>query len=173
MAHVAGALATMLDRLYGYAHDAEAPWGSLFDAEQAPGEALEHVGQYVGVQLPGNLDAAARRIRVRETDGQRRGTLAALVGAAKQHLTGTRRVEIVERDGSAYRFTVTTYTAETPDPARVRAALDEQKPAGLVLTYHVRDGQTYAQAQAAHATYDAGRLAYHTYDDAANKLPAA
>lgn len=178
MAHLAGALATMIDRAHGYAHDADVPWGSLYDVEQTPDEALEHVAQYIGVQLLGSLTAAGRRIRTREAGGLRRGTVAAIKGAALPHLVSTDParpavVEVLERDGGdAYRLRVVTYAAETPNPAQVEAALRAEKPAGLVLIYEVRPGQSYDQARQRHTTYDAGRLAYPSYGAARDYLPA-
>jgi hypothetical protein len=172
LAHLCAAAARMIDRAYGLAHDADVPWGIALDGERAADSDLDWLGQLAGVRLPGYLTPAARRTRVLETDGRRRGTVGAIVGAARQHLTGTRRVELRERDGSPYKLRVITFTAETPDPAKVQAALLEQKPAGLVLTYEVRDGQSYGQAEDRNATYGAARLAYPTYGAARASIPS-
>lgn len=92
-------------------------------------------GQLLGVRIPDGLNDAQQRALILDRPATRRGTLGALVGAAQQHLTGSRYVNVIERDGSAYALRVQTYTEETPDPAAVLRALLEQKPAGLVLTY--------------------------------------
>lgn len=121
-------------------------WVWLLDPERTPAPWLPWLAQYRGVRLREGLDDASQRLRVREAAGQRRGTAAAVRAAARQLLTGDRRVELTERaDGDPYRLAVATYTAQTPDPDAVEAALRAEKPAGLVLVYEVRDGATYAQ----------------------------
>lgn len=72
------------------------------------------LGQFVGVTVPDGLSLADARARVLERASFRRGTPAALVAAAQAQLTGSRRVDLFERDGSAYQLRVRTYEAETP-----------------------------------------------------------
>lgn len=139
-------------------------WSPLLDAQRAPTEALPWLGQLVGVRLMAGLSEPARRQRIAETDGFRRGSLAALVGAARQHLTGLQRVVVRERDGSAYRLTVITFDSQTPYPDRVAAALAEQKPAVIVLDYRVETGQDYRQLHDERVTYDAVRTDFTDYD---------
>lgn len=122
------------------------------------------LGQFVGVTIPdGTPDARAREL-VRERRSFRRGSPAQLIEVARAHLTGSARVDLRERDGSAYRVTVTTYATETPDPAAVLEALMEAKPAGLLLTHEVLQGVPYDERDAAHLTYDALDASAATYD---------
>jgi hypothetical protein len=145
-------------------------WSLLLDLDRCPPEALPWLGQFVGVRLlPGASDADNRQ-RIGSTDGFKRGTLAALKGAAWNTLTGNRSVYVHERDGTptdvpnyAYHLTVVTYTSQTPNPAATQAALLAQKPGGLVLAYIVIDGQTYDQVVSRFATYADVRAAYATY----------
>lgn len=133
-------------------------WVWLLDPDATPREALAWLAQFGGVRLRDGLDEASQRLRVKETAGQKRGTVEAVAGAARQELTGDRVVRIYERtrsDGQPdpYHLWVVTYEADTPDPDAVRDALEEQKPAGLVLFYEVRAGATYAEVAADFATY--------------------
>ena len=115
-------------------------WGTLMDVDVAPVWALPWLAQFVGVSYVYGESEASQRIRIKEASGFHRGTPAAIIGAARQHLTGTRRVELYERDGSPWVFRVRTYTSETPDPAKVQAAVLALKPAGLVFNYELQAG---------------------------------
>lgn len=142
-------------------------WSAIVDPERAPTAWLPWTAQLVGVRMPppgspeySELSEDAQRLRIRETDGQRRGSVGALKGAARQHLVGpdgtpdTATVHIFERHGSAYRLSVATLDGETPDPARVEAALLDQKPAGIVLVYDVIEaGGDYDALASTHSDY--------------------
>jgi hypothetical protein len=122
--------------------DAGPGWSSLMDVDRAPDDALPWLAQFIGVEIEPSLDAESQRLRIKETAGFRRGTRAAVEGAARQFLTGSRSAIVVERDTSPYHLKVTTFEAETPLPDRTAAALQAQKPAGLVLQYEVSSGAT-------------------------------
>lgn len=115
-------------------------WSRLLDLDAAPSEALPWLAQFVGVTPLQGLSDEAQRIRVREAAGWRRGSPSAIKAAAKQFLTGTRLVEVYERDGSPWRFRVRTYLAETPDARAVFDAIQALKPAGLVFVHEVQAG---------------------------------
>lgn len=120
--------------------------------------------QLLGVQVPQDASDLMVRDLIVARPSFRRGTPGALRLAAQQFLTGTKRVDLFERDGSAYRLRVRTYTSETPDPARVEQALRQVKPAGLVLTYEVFTGAPYDERDARFTTYDALDASALTYD---------
>lgn len=122
--------------------DTHVGWGRLLDLAAAPDNALEWLAQFVGVVPLQGLDPASQRIRIGEAAGWHRGSPDAIKGAARQFLTGTRRVDLVERDGSAYRFRIRTYRGETPDPTKVQEAVTALKPAGVFFTYEIVDGPT-------------------------------
>lgn len=123
------------------------------DSPTAPGWAAEltsqgshrirWTGQFLGVRVPDGATDPQARTLVQERPATRRGTVGALVSAAQATLTGSLYVGVRERDGSPYRLTVTTYTEQTPDPAATDRALQEAKPAGLVLTHMVVDATSY------------------------------
>lgn len=120
--------------------DTHVGWGSLMDVDVAPSWILSWLAQFVGVSTIAGLSDADQRTRIKDTAGFRRGTPAAIILAAQQHLTGGRRVELYERDGGIWVFRLRTYLTETPDSALVRAAVEALKPAGLVLNYEVQAG---------------------------------
>ena len=65
-------------------------WSGVVDLDRAPVNALPWLAQFVGVELLPGLDDESQRLRIRETAGFRRGTRAAIEGAARQFLTGSR-----------------------------------------------------------------------------------
>lgn len=163
----ARAIGQMLEEPSWYARDSDTGPGfaRLVSLDDTPGKALGWLAQIVGVTLDPALDDDAQRERIRATDGFQRGTVGALVAAAQQYLTGAKQVVIHERVSDAYTLTVITYTAQTPDSAAVLAALVAQKPAGLILTLSVRDGQDFAQLLAGHATFALVKSDYSTFAD--------
>lgn len=108
-------------------------------------------GQFLGVQIPAGADDLAARDLIRDHPAIRRGTVAALVAAAQTTLTGSRYVNVIERDGSPYQLRVQVFIEETPDPAATEAALRAQKPAGLVLVFQPIGISTYTALELAAA----------------------
>lgn len=147
-------------------------WSSVLDIDRVPATAIGWLGQFIGVSVPDELPTASKRLRVKETAGFQRGTPASIAGAARQYLTGGKLVRITERDTSAYHFKVVTFLAETPSSAKVLAALLEQKPAGLQMTYEVSSGQTYAELKTTGLTYAQLGSTYPTYSDMKLSVPA-
>lgn len=114
---------------------------------------------------------AAKRFAVKELSAQQRGTLQAIEATVKRFLTGSRNVFIKERDGGAYKLTVVTYTEETPEPAQLLAALKEQVPGGIILTYNTVSGAAYIIIRAKYASYKAVGEAFKTYNGLRLNLP--
>jgi len=63
-------------------------WSLLVDLERCPPEALAWLAQFVGVRLVPGASEDQNRARIASTDGFRRGTRDALIGAARATLTG-------------------------------------------------------------------------------------
>lgn len=120
--------------------DTHVGWGRLLDVNVAPVWALPWLAQFVGVTPIFGLAEASQRLRIKEAAGFHRGSVKAIKAAAGQYLTGTRRVELYERDGSAWRFRVRTYASETPNAQVVKDAVEALKPAGLVFVHEVQNG---------------------------------
>lgn len=155
LAYYCGALARVLDQLADLSRDTDdlPGWGALLDPDEVPDEMVDYLAQFIGVVIPGGVDAATAREWLRNTDGRNRGTPAAIAGAARAFLTGAKTVYLIERHGSPYKLTVTTWASETPDPGRVEAAVRAQKPAGIVLTYSTINGGDYETLRDTHSDY--------------------
>lgn len=151
------------------------PWETLLDVEHCPAPLLPWLAQWVGVDPAGlvGLDEQAQRDFVRDAASWRRGTPAALVGAGRPTLTGSQLVALRERDGGAYKLTVITYEAQTPDEAETRRRFLSQKPAGLVMTYRVDPGWSIGEMETAYDSQDLSDLeaAYATLGALESNLP--
>lgn len=113
-------------------------WSALLDIDRVPAWAIPWLAQFVGVVVDVNLAEADQRLQVKAASAMKRGTRQAFIDAVKTYLTGEKRVELYERDGSPYRFRIRTYLDESPTYSYDR----------LKATY-----ATYADLRAAHPTY--------------------
>lgn len=152
-------------------------WSQLVDINRAPAAGLGYLGQFVGVPILVGLSDAAQRARIKAVGGQNRGTLASIIAAAQQYLTGAQTVIVRERDPAAaptdpaYGLTVITYTSQTPDSAKVLAALIAQKPAGIILNYHTNTGADYQSVFLNYATYQDVYTTFLTYQGVVTAQP--
>ena len=167
LAHYCSALATMYDEIDSYARGTEdAPgWTILFDPDNIPAAGLGWMAQMIGVQLDPGWTEAQQRAAIEARLGWQRGTAQAMRDAAALHLTGSKTVSFRERHPDAYSISILVQTAETPDPVKAEAAVRAQKPAGLVLTFSVLNGQDYQELFATHATYSSVFSTYATYQN--------
>lgn len=144
--HFVGALGSMFQTVEEYASDGpngEPGWSIILDLNRAPVEALPWLGQFVGVTIQQDVSIELQRQQIHAVSGFQRGTPRSLMAAAQQYLTGDKQVILRERNGSAYQLTIVTKSSQTPNPARVEAAIRTQKPAGIALTYNVISGQDF------------------------------
>ncbi|HWK25655.1 MAG TPA: hypothetical protein VNS09_03785, partial [Solirubrobacter sp.] len=126
-------------------------WGILFDVDnpRLSREALRWLGQWVGEAIPVGASRDAARAQIHAQPNKQRGTLQAIIDAARDTLVGPRSVIVRERDPAAcpsepaYGLTVITYTGQTPDPSATEAAINAVLPAGIVLNYLTLDGQDW------------------------------
>lgn len=144
-------------------------WSAIVDPDRAPEEWLPWTAQLVGVRIPppgspdySELDEAQKRIRIKETDGQKRGTPAAMMGAARTVLGGERQVWLIERHGSPYRVTLAVLANELPS---------DGTPLSYVTTYGQLAASTFTYEEIPEeiATYQAlidGDLPYEWIDSA-------
>jgi len=150
-------------------------WSLLLDVNRCPDEALSWLAQFVGVRLLPGSTPDEQRARIASTDGFKRGTRAAMIGAAQATLTGGKTVIFRERDGAnmghpsspdyAYCLTVITYVAQTPDATATKNALLAQKPGGIVLDYHTNTGQDWQTVKTGNATWQTVKTKYATWGD--------
>lgn len=180
LAHFVAACSRLLQEIDTLAGEVDGlrPWEQLFRADLIPAKGLGWLAQFVGVTLDSGAPEAISRARILSTDGFWRGTPDAMIGAAIPYLTGAKTVIFRERDPAAspsnpaYGLTVITRTAQTPDPAKVLAALMSQKPAGIILNYVVLAGQDYTLLYNAGATtYQSVFTTYATYQGVLNAVP--
>lgn len=161
-AHMAQALGAMFDEVLDVVRDRDdgtRGWAVLFDPDLCPAALLSFPAQMQGVTLLPGLDEAAQRLRIKETDGFKRGTPKAIEGAARQHLVGpdgtgaTATVYLLPNHDGPGTLTVTTLDSETPDADRVLAALLEQKPFWVVLEHLVIAGGDWATLEGTHTDW--------------------
>lgn len=157
--------------------DAGPGWSMILDVDRARSSDLGWLAQWIGVRLLPSLSDAAQRARIKATDGFKRGSPDAIIGAARQFLTGPQTVILRERDAAAcaaqpaYGLTVITYTSQTPNPALVQAAVRAQKPAGLVLNFEVVPGQDYLSLRNNTSDYNFMKAHYPNYESVRTAQP--
>ncbi len=146
-------------------------WPAAFDLDTTPDPAF--IGTATGTDVPGGLTLEQQREYVRDRASWRRGTPQAIKGAVAQLLTGTRRVDLFERDGSPWHLRVRTYSAESAGVTEtdIRTAAGTQKPVGITLDAEVALGATYDHHTAELASYDEFQATYPTYDEASIHVP--
>lgn len=174
------ALTSQVERASVVAHGDEGlrPWQALTDPRVAPGWALPYAALWTGGRMPprraGETDdeyVARARMAVIYPRGIRRGSAAIALEAARQHLTGDRRIEFRERwEDDPWRLLVVTYAAETPEPALVADAIREVLPAGIVLIHNVLDGQDW-QSVLDVGTWGDVRDEFATWGDVRSHIP--
>lgn len=155
-------------------------WDKMMNVTLTPVEVLPWLAQFVGVRLEEGLTEVAQRSRVQETAGWKRGSVPALRGAAASYITDPKTFILRERFNPAApgvdspgHLQVITYTSQTPDSAKVLAALTAQKAAGLILHYSVYDGQDYQTLLTNHPTYQNVYTSYATYQGIVTDQPGS
>lgn len=148
-------------------------WPAAFDLDETPDPTW--LGAIMGSRVPAGLTVDQAREYVRSRPYWRRGTPAAMTAAVATLLTGSQRVDLIERDGSPWRLTVRVYSGETPDGVTVddiAAAAATQKPVGIVLTAEIVDTATLAHFAAEHGpTYSDVAADFPTYEEASYHTP--
>jgi endo-1,4-beta-D-glucanase Y len=173
--HFVDALTTSLQETDLIIRESSAPgWATLVNADETPVAAIPWLGQFVGVDpAPDVIDEEGQRLRLKEASGFARGTPAAIRGAARQALTGRKRVQLFERDGGdPYRMRVVVFASEAPNIALTRDLVMAAKPAGVLLQFVVAAGMSYDDLKATGLKYSQLRSTWPTYDAMRAALPA-
>lgn len=144
------------------------PWSDAFDLDATP--APRWLGAVTGTPMPMGLTAAQARATVRDRSTWQRGTPAALLAAARSAYTRG-HIELLERNGSAWKATLRVYGATNLELEQVRVAAAAQKPVGIVLTVEAAVGATYAHLSAVHGTYAELAAEFPTYDAMTSHQP--
>lgn len=150
-----GAFGVAFGRVHDIVRDSDTRdgWSIVLDPDATADEDLPWLAQFAGVQLDPALSVADQRAAIVDHPRFERGTPAALLEDLKATLTGAKQVTMYERELNPYRVVVITYTAQTPDPAGSLAAVLAQKPAGVLLSQRVYNGQNWRQLAANEATW--------------------
>lgn len=153
--------------------DPSVPAGAaVVDVDTAPDWWLAWLGQMVGVQVTQGATPDFQRAEIRYMRGFKRGTVASMVAAAQQTLTGNQTVAVYERNGGAYGMLVVTYTDETPDPAATERAVVAAKAAGrFPFTYRTDPGWSIGTMETAYATIADVEAAFSSVANLESNLP--
>jgi hypothetical protein len=147
-----------------------APYPTVFNLDTTAYPSF--VGAATGTPVPGGLSLEGQREYVRERPNARRGTPRAIRAAVRATLRGSRRVQLVERDGTPDHVRVQVYNSEVSDLTATTAAAMSQKPVGLLLAVEVLSGATYAHMTTAHGpSYADFTARFPTYADARDHVP--
>lgn len=146
-------------------------WAKVFDLDVTPYPAL--IGQAAGTPVPAGLSLEQQRAYVRARTSWRRGTPAAMAAAVQALLTGTQRVDIIERDGTPWRLSIRVWQPETTaTAAEIRAAATTQKPVGIVIDQiHIDPGASYRHMRDEHGPTYADLTDFLTIRPIARHVP--
>lgn len=153
-------------------------WSPLVDIDRVKPGSLGYLGQFVGVTLQAGLADDAQRDRVRSTDGWKRGSRPAIIGAAQQHLEGNKTVVLRQRwnpDTAAadpYHAQLITYAPETPNPGQVEDDVLRQDPGGIIFHFDVLSGQDWQSVKTKYPTWLAVKNAYGNWQSVRDDVPS-
>ena len=149
-------------------------WSSFADPQRCPDSYLYTLAQWAGVRYPRRMSYDELRALIGPTaPGLWRGTRAAITASVQRYLSDDGLLYFEERaGGDAYALRIFTYTYNTgANEAAIRAELAQVIPAGLILDYEVRSGQSYAMVAQSGATYAQVRASYVNYTALASFIP--
>lgn len=163
-----GGLVSGLERADQLLQPAAGGWSTAFDLTTTPDPAW--LGQATGTIVPPGLTLDQQRAYVAARPSWRRGTPAALLAAVQALLTGTKHVQLVERDGTPWHLKVRVYGAEYSGTAGdLKAAIlaARVKPVGITLTVELIAGSTFQHFIDVHGpTFADDQAAFPTFLDA-------
>lgn len=178
LANFCAAIGVSLEEIAGLVRtdeDGHDGWSAFADPIRCPTDFLYTLAQWAGVRYPYRMpEADLRQLIGPHAPGVWRGTKGSIEAAVRRYIGPTGSLYFEERaDGDAYRLRIFTYTFDTPAEAAdtIRNELLGAIPAGLILDYEIRDGQTYGMAQAKHETYADLAAAYANYGDVRDDAP--
>jgi hypothetical protein len=165
----------MLDeeaRLVRVDDDGNDGWSAFADPGRCPDSYLFTLAQWAGVRYPRRMDSDELRDLISHAPSLWRGTKSSILSAVQRYLAPDGALYFEERaDGDAYKLRIFTYTYDTLDQAAIQRELVAAVPAGLIVDYQVRAGQTYGMVRANTPTYAALKTKYATYADMAADIP--
>lgn len=135
---------------------------------------LAYLGQFIGESVQLGLSNQQKIDWIRDIHQWKRGRPATTLAAIAPYLVPGARITVRERDGSAWRYTLITRTADTLNSTAIAQRIQEQKPGPDIAQYFVRDTADYewlaTPADSGMTTYDDLKTSgtYLTYGDLAN-----
>lgn len=147
-------------------------WSKVMHPDTAPALFLNWLSMFVGSRPWQGETEEQARIRIKGMSGLRRGSAQAMRAIAQRWLMGEKHVIFNERAaGSAYRLMIRTLQSETEDAYRIGVDLQEQKPAGIVMSYLQIEGITWDTVLAAWDTWDEVQSNYATWGHVMTDMP--
>ena len=152
----------------------EPGWSRILDINRTKDKGLPYLAQFIGLIFYQGIDAATQRQQIRDRISWQRGTPNSIVSAIGLFLTGTKTVQMLERNPDAYAFQVTIWASEapadvSPTSALVRYVNQFAKPAGLIWTITVNPGTppatTYTAIYTRNDLYSTIYNNFQTYND--------
>lgn len=148
------AIFSQIAPLYDLVSDSETHtgWGKLVDSREVPDWAIGWLAQFLGIDVPLNIDPEIQRERLlNPSTGWERGTPQAVKAAVRRVLTGSQYVEIYERaGGDPYVFEVRTVASQTPPLQVIIDEVNKVKPAGLIMqhafTQYIAEASSWAES---------------------------
>ena len=143
----------------------EIGWSAALDIDRIPDAGLDWLGQFIGSRFYVGVDAATKRQQIRDHLSWQRGTPESIFAAVRLFLTGTKTVQMQERNPDAYAFQVIIWTSEAPaDTTLLKAYVDKYaKPAGLNWTLILNPGSPPATTYV--AIYNRGDTYGYLYNN--------
>jgi hypothetical protein len=153
--------------------DGNEGWTAFADPARCPDSYLYTLAVWAGVPYPRRMSKSDLRAVIGpHAPGVWRGTKAAIEAAIRRFVKPGAPVYFEERaDGDPYAIRIFTYSDSTLDQGAIQQELLNSIPAGLILTYEVRIGQTYGMLRERMATYQDMKDTYPTYADVRAEAP--
>jgi hypothetical protein len=143
-------------------------WANMVDINACPPQYLPYLAQFVGALVQPGLSDADQRAYIMSLPGFNRGRPATIISTVQSTLTGNKFVDLQERSGTAWQYTVVTKPSETPNPAVTVAAIQSQKVGPDQFTHLLVEHATYGWLAGEYATYADVVATYATYTDLAS-----
>lgn len=154
-------------------------WTAFASPQRCPDDFLYTLAVWAGVTYPRRMPKSdLRNLIGPHSPALWRGTRAGIIAAVRRFVNPGAPIYFEERavtpdhpEGDAYYLRIFTYSDSTLDEAAIRQELLNNVPAGLIVNYEVRIGQTYAMLRERCATYQDMKDMYPTYDDVRKDAP--
>ncbi len=154
--------------------DGHAGWEHVLSPTDTPSIALKYLSNYVGVTVQPAWTEEETRDALRNPAAFRRGSVPHIRSVVQRFLTGTKNVQIREREGGAWNLEIRTMDNESPDGGSVdgdaliiAALIAETKPVGIILDFESVPGIDYTGLDADFTDYDDLAAEDLTYDEVA------